>query len=117
MKLKNIPLLLAVLLAHFSCRQKDEFHLPADKMQQVLFDVHLAEVYSIVVNQDSLHRGTDRNQDSLAAYYLSVFKHHKITPKQFEQSIDWYKHHPEDLDSIYTKMIPDMSKLDASYQN
>ncbi len=78
-------------------------------------DVHLAEVYSIMIRKDSLHRGNERNHDTLASFYKTVLKHHNISLEDFRQSINWYKLHPEEMDSIYGRMIPEMSTLDALY--
>ena len=116
MKLTFIPILL-FLLSVCACRSKEENHLSAKEMQQILFDIHLAEAYSMVLQPDSLHKTTERNMDSLATYYVTIFKHYHITSTEFEQSMDWYKKHPEELDSVYTRMIPEMSKLEKERTN
>ncbi|HRO42769.1 MAG TPA: DUF4296 domain-containing protein [Flavipsychrobacter sp.] len=99
----------------FSCRQKETAHIAPQQMQQILFDIHLAESYSTALHSDSTKRNTERNLDSLAVFYRSVFQHHNITQQQFEESLDWYKQNPEDLDSIYARLIPEMGKLEAKY--
>ena len=74
-------------------------------MQKVLLDINLAEAYSQNI-KDSLHRRGSKNIDSLAVFYKDIFEHYHITKEQFAQSMDWYKSHPEDLDTVYNKMIP-----------
>lgn len=98
-----------------SCQKSAGPQLPPDKMRAVLFDLHLAETYSMTLYPDSTRRNVERNLDSLAVFYRSVFKHHNITPAEFEQSLKWYMQNPEDLDTIYTRMIPEMGKLEALY--
>lgn len=98
-----------------SCKHATTTHLSQEKMKAVLTDIHLAESYSIVVNQDSAHQGSDKNYDSLAAYYQSIFKHHGISKTTFEQSLQWYKQNPAELDSVYTKMINGMPDLENKF--
>lgn len=102
-----------IALCLFSCKSDLDRRLSPDEMKKLLFDVHLAETYSMVVSRDTLHPRTERNLDSLARYYQLILKHHKVTLVQFEQNLDWYKRHPEELDSIYTKMIPEASRIEG----
>jgi hypothetical protein len=82
-------------------------------MQHLLEDLHLAETYSIEVNRDSVQRRNEKNYDSLAAYYQTILKHYDISMAQLEQSLQWYKLHPDQLDSIYANMIEAMPLLDT----
>lgn len=115
--MKQSFLLFLFIVLAVSCSKKEREHLPPAQMQAVLYDVHLAEVYSIVLMRDSNNRSTERNPDSLAYFYKSVLHHHNITWAQFEESLKWYEEHPEELDSIYNRMIPEMSKLEGKYGN
>ena len=103
------------MLSCSSCKEKEVQHLSSSRMQQVLFDLYLAEAYSTMVPKDSFLRITEKNKDSLALFYQRVFRSHKITQKQFEQSMKWYTEHPEHLDTIYTRLIPEISKLEGVY--
>jgi hypothetical protein len=99
---------LALLIVAISCKNNNDFnggHLSPKVMQKVLLDIHLAEAYSII-SKDSLHRGGSKNMDSLSAYYKDIFAHYKITPEQFSQSLEWYKAHPDDMDTMYNNIIP-----------
>lgn len=103
----------AMCLLFTSCKDRasaDDTHLPQDKMEAVLTDLHLAEVYSSMVS-DSLHEPRSKNMDSLALYYKYVFAHHNITVEEFEQSFEWYRTHPGTLDSSYKHMIVTTGKL------
>jgi len=115
MRKTRSSLLAALMLLAASCGRQQENHLSPRKMQEVLLDINLAEGYSMTLHPDSTKRNVERNLDSLAVFYKSVLKHHGISQQDFEQSLDWYKHHPEELDSIYAAIIPEMSKLEATY--
>lgn len=106
---------LFLLFAFTSCQEVTTPHLPAEKMEEILLDIHLAEAYSTMVPKDSTVRITDKNLDSLAVYYKKVFDNHQITPQQFLSSMKWYKEHPVELDSIYTRMIPRISEIEGKY--
>ena len=92
---------------------ESEAHIPRDKMQKLLLDVNIAEAYSTMV-KDSLHKAPGKNYDSLAVYYRSILAHHKISADQFTNSLNWYKAHPEEMDSIYVKMIPLAEQITAA---
>lgn len=113
--MKILPLVgLSILL--FSCKETvvtPADLIPRDKMEKVLLDVNIAEVYSGTV-KDTLRRPGTKNPDSLARYYKEIFKHYKITPEQFSNSLTWYKSHPEDLDSVYSNMIPAAARWQAT---
>jgi hypothetical protein len=99
-------LLLCVLT--FSCKNKSTdtgSRIPAKTMQKVLLDINLAEAYSAIV-KDTSHRTAGKNADSLASYYHNILKHYNITSKEFEESLNWYKAHPDKLDTLYNGVIP-----------
>lgn len=111
-KIINIVLLSVVLPGLVvSCKHKtDDEHLPPAIMRKVLLDVNLAESYSIVA-KDSLHKGGTKNLDSLSAWYKDIFAHYKITESEFTQSLNWYKNHPEEIDSLYGTILPIVNRL------
>ncbi len=98
-----------------ACSTREQPPLTPEKMQQVLYDIHLAEAYSMQLPKDSNHHNQERNLDSLAAYYQAIFTHYKLTPEGFLQALDWYKKHPEDLDTIYIRMIPQINEEASRY--
>ncbi len=85
-------------------------HLSRKEMEKVLLDINLAEGYSTVV-KDSLHRNGLKNIDSLGNYYADIFKHNNITKEQFIENMEWYKNHCEELDSVYNRLITDITKM------
>ena len=105
-RLFKAVVLVASSMMVFACRHGvSNDHLPPAVMQKVLLDISLAEAYSVNI-KDSVHRGNIKNTDSLSLFYKAIFAHHKITPEQLTTSLEWYKAHPEELDSVYSKMVP-----------
>lgn len=113
----RLPLVLFFVVFLFSCEEVgDSYHLSRSEMQNLLEDIHLAESYSIQVDKDSLPNNKERNYDSLAAYYSIILKHYNITLEQFEKNLQWYKSNPDQLDSVYAKMIEHVQQLDSLYK-
>ena len=111
----RILLIVFSLFLVFSCKQRSDYsgdHLSKEVMQKVLQDVNFAEAYSISV-KDSLHKAGSKNVDSLTAFYSRIFAHYKITEQEFNNSMEWYKNHPEELDTVYSRIIPVVNKLQA----
>ena len=112
--LKMLVMLLALpILLLPSCKSKSASggdHLPPKVMQKILMDISLAEAYSTVV-KDSLHKGGSKNIDSLTVYYKDIFAHYHITEDQFRESLDWYKGHATEMDTMYNNLLPVITKL------
>ena len=105
---------IAIAVSLSSCHPKgNDAHIPPKQMEKVLLDVHLAETYSAQLT-DSTHKVGEKNADSLAVYYKAIFAKHHITADQFNQSLTWYKNHPEDFDTVYTNMIATAAKWQAN---
>lgn len=105
--------LLVFILA--ACKQQKE-HLPADQMERLLLDIQLAEVYGSMAGTDSLQTDRLRNVDSLAVFYQEVLDHHHVTFEQFKQSLDWYREHPDKLDTVYVRTMNTLDKDALSLQ-
>lgn len=107
MKVNLIPFLLALSFVFVSCGNKSTAPLSSDKMRDLLFDLQTAEAYSTgKFEGDSLgQKANVKNPDTLAKYYAMVFKHHDISQADFEQAIDWYLKHPDELTAVYSKVI------------
>ena len=111
MSIRQITIMLALLLTA-GCHTEGD-HLPPEKMQKVLLDIQLAEVYGSMAGTDSLKHTGLRNNDSLIVYYHEVLAHHNITLQDFTQSLNWYRRHPDQLDSVYVKAMDKLSKKDG----
>lgn len=106
----NIFICTIVLVA--SCKETDEAPIPKEKMVGMITDIHLAEVYSTMVN-DSLHRTVNRNIDSLGHYYKSILNHYGVSMEQFKEGMEWYSSHPEQLDTAYIKTLENLSTMEG----
>lgn len=114
-RMKKYILLLLLPLAITACTPKSD-HIPPKQMKKIMLDINLAESYSSISKKDTAHKIAIKNPDSLAFYYKEILAHYKISQQEFAQSMQWYKEHPEDLDSIYAAIIPELSKDQAVIQ-
>jgi hypothetical protein len=111
---RTLLCLLSLPFALYACKEgtgNNDIHLSPQVMEKVLLDISIAESYSMVV-KDSTHKGGSKNVDSLAMYYKDIFDHHSITPAQFTESLEWYRKHPDQLDSLYSHMVTAGVKLE-----
>lgn len=91
-----IFLLFCLSLFLSSCNRRPKGVMSKGKMEEVLYDYHLAQamVYSIPENERS------SNQD----YMDAVFRKHDITQADFDSSLVWYNMNAEDLKDIYAHL-------------
>jgi hypothetical protein len=106
----------AVPFLLLSCQQKEQPPISKEKMVDLVMDLHLAEVYSSIA-RDSVYSVSAKKMDSLAGYYKDVLHHHNISQDQYAAIVNWYKINPQELDSVYAKVIPRLSELEARYSN
>ena len=105
-----LPLLTSLLLLTLSaCSKKDDPSaiLSADKMEDVLFDYHLAQA---LVNQSG-----DSADFRIRVYAESVFKKHEITEEQFDNSLRYYHRHMPELHEIYKNLEERMNFLAGDF--
>lgn len=104
-------ILLAALLLIGSCKGEEAPPVPISKMSNILFDLQVAEDYSIGNFADSAKQhGIEKNADTLAYYYALTLKHHAISTEQLEQALNWYYAHPVLMDSVYKRVIDKANK-------
>ncbi len=86
----------------FSCSEKMNSKPPVsyEKMTDILTDIHLADAHSQGLGTIGGNAYT-KNKDSLAVFYHSILKHHNLTYEELNNTLEWYHHHPQILDSIY----------------
>jgi hypothetical protein len=97
-----------VLLLLSACK-KDAPPMTPSRMAPILADLHVADAYSSLV-RDSLHPNAEKNYDSLAGWTAQIFKKHGVSLQEFNKSMDWYRDHPVELDSLYAAVIPIIEK-------
>lgn len=102
-----------LLLCFASCKApKEEPPVPFDEMKALMLDIHLAETYSQGLG-DTTGNKFDKNYDSLAVFYASIFKHHKLTFEEFNEALGWYRKRPSQMDSLYAGILEQLNTLKA----
>lgn len=107
-----LSLALCAVLLLPACKEEAEQHMSPEKMKDVLTDIHFAEIYSTMVN-DSLHKTTNKNIDSLRVYYKSILEHHDITMEELQSSLHWYADHPVEMDTVYINIQNELSTIEG----
>lgn len=93
-----------------ACNRDQEPPVPVTEMGNILFDLQVAEDYSIGKFTDSIPHGSEKNTDTLAHYYAMVLKHHNLSLDQLKKALDWYYAHPTIMDSVYRKVLDKANK-------
>ena len=103
-----------VLLLFLSCSgTKDKIPqeiLSEDIFISILKEVHLAEAY---FELNKSYNKNDRN-NKLNLKFQQAFKEYSIDEKQFQITMDYYASNPNQLESIYTKIIAQLSEQKAN---
>ena len=94
---KGGNLFLILLLILVGCKvERPKDVLPPSKMEEVLYDYHLAQVMgSEMTGENTYKRGL---------YVDYVFAKHHITREQLDSSLVWYARNPKDLSTIYERL-------------
>jgi len=80
-----------------SCRvERPKEVLPPSKMEDVLYDYHLAQVMGGDLTGENLYKR--------GLYIDYVYKKHHITAAQLDSSLVWYARNPKELAAIYEHM-------------
>ncbi len=105
--------LLSIVFVACNPSQNDKAPIPMARMEKILIDIHIAEIYSTMLDTGVLRRN-EKNLDSLAVFYKDVLKHHNVSLEQFHEGMEWYKAHPAELDSCYKHMIEDIASMQGA---
>ena len=100
----------------FSCNKKQK-EIPAeiiqkDSMVNIIVDLHLAD--AILLNPLTQSKISDISSNRL---YKTVLDKYNITRERFNKSIDYYAETPAVLDSIYDKVIEQLSLIESKGYN
>jgi hypothetical protein len=116
--MKKVPGLFIILLILASCYHSapdPDFNMDlviqADSMVSLLTDIHLAE--GIISSLKSKHQPVGHLSSE---YFEVVLKRHSISREAFEESLQYYAFHTEELDEIYEKVITELSKRESLYR-
>lgn len=78
--------------------------IPPDSMVTVLADIHIL--------QATLQLGYFQNDSASASHraFLDILKKHRVSEEKYNSSIKFYTFHPILLDSIYEKVVNNLSQ-------
>ncbi len=85
-------------------------------MERLLFDLQVADVYSTMVQPDSLPPVNVKNKDSLAVFYQEVLSHYEMTEEELIAAMKWYEEHPSELEAIYSRIQAHLTELGGLYK-
>lgn len=96
--MKNIlPFILFIVVLVSACDNQSDMILSASKMEDVLYDYHLAQG---LIDQLPSNEREDKAQD----YINAVFVKHGVTEAQFDSSIVYYNRNNRELYKIYDNL-------------
>ncbi len=106
-----ILLLLTTLAACNEAAQKPSGMLPDEEMVEVLVALHLAEARAdlLLIPRDSI-------TPLLEARYAEIFAEKNIDSAAFNRSFAYYERNPEQMDSLYQKVIDNLVENEAKYR-
>ncbi|HTB30906.1 MAG TPA: DUF4296 domain-containing protein [Bacteroidia bacterium] len=82
-------------------------YLTRDTMIEVITDVHLVQA------SQRLNIPIDTADTGTATSFNYVWKKHHITEVEYKRSLDFYSHNPSILDTIYEKVLNNLSQEKA----
>jgi len=115
--MKTLTYILFLSLLAASCSSlmssKPAGTLSEEEMIEILVDIHLTEA-TLRVGNDSVARLKDTTE--LRTRFAEAFRKNKVEPDDFNQSLNYYLEHIEQLDKIYTEVISRLSEMEAMLQ-
>ena len=97
-----------LLLCLASCKDKavDEGILPPDKMEDLLFDYHVAQAMGA--------QSTDSTDYKTRLYCAAVYNKYGISEQDFDHNMEWYTRHSDRLYQIYKNLEERMAAATQS---
>jgi len=109
---KVVSLLLLFLI--MSCGDKNNYQvqkplnlIDKDKMAAILSDVHILES-----NQEMSFFAADSTNKLYLSYYKYIFDKYDVEESQFKSSFEYYVSQPVLMDSMYSEVIANISKIE-----
>ena len=107
-RLPTLLLTAAALIILASCDGKGDGVMSKGKMEDVLFDYHLAQAMTFNLRSDQ--------RDLSDQYIAAVFKKHGVTEAEFDSSLVYYNRHQDQMADIYKNLQRRYERLDATLQ-
>lgn len=93
--------------------QIPDYVIPAEKMANVLVDVHLVEATLNVGMGANPMNPSFSGQPNAGHITEDVFKKHGISKQLYDTSFTFYSQHPQMLNEIYQTVLNELSKKQA----
>lgn len=89
-----------------SCAKSEAPVIPREKMVKILSDLQISEAAAGNLSPEK--------KDSISRIYKQqIFKIHKVTDSDFEQSLKIYSKDPVELEKIYEKVLTELDPKDS----
>jgi hypothetical protein len=114
MMMKNISIILLCFF-FFACSKSPEAKIPdtvlsKEKMAELMLDIQLYESTLSI----SLYK---EENVVLEIPKTNILKKHGVSKKQYDESFDYYSHHPDVFAEVYTSVLNDLSRMQAEVKN
>ncbi len=91
-----------------ACGSGGDGILSKSKMEQVLYDYHIAQAMITNLPSDERYKAE--------MYMNAVYEENGVTKEQFDSSIVWYNRHAEDLEEIYDNLSDRFTVMNEELQ-
>ncbi|MCY1527711.1 hypothetical protein D9M68_627870 [compost metagenome] len=89
----------------YACKPGVPEHIiQPDKMEKVLYDIHITDGYIGTITQP------DSAKQVAAGYYKGIYKKFAIDSALYNQSLNYYYNHPDALSAIYLNVMKALEK-------
>ena len=108
--MKKLLIVFACVMTIISCNKSQE-KIPdnliaREKLIPLLADLQYTEAIIQLKNLSY----TDSTKIIAYGNYKYVLAKHKISPKDFTTTFDWYKNHPKEMSELYKEVLTQLSK-------
>lgn len=103
-----------LFLSFYACssieeEQTPESIIPEEQMVSLITEIELTQAFIKL-------RTTESDSLNQAVLFQTVFDQLNVTQEEFNESLDFYSEHPQQLEDIYNKVIVSLSEKQASVQ-
>lgn len=111
----NIRIILSICLlaTFFACNHETmpEGIIDTATMTAFLSEAHLIEGYSEARRGEN----ADTTREMVERLYGSLFQKYNITADDYDKSLDYYMHHPQMMEEIYSRVLANINKVKEQY--
>ena len=106
--MKIIILLLSILL--LACTTP-KIEIPTEILSETAFESILKEIHlAEAIFELNKNNGMENATNELANSCFHIYKKHKISEKNFKETLNYYSENSEKLEKIYTNVLEQLTK-------